>query len=187
MEPLQDHVIHAETDEQHEMAEWALDQMEDAGLTLPPVIIHLHADHADCSDDPDKQLLGYHAVDHDGQHIVYSCGNRWTLLHELGHVWDDHHLDDSKRAEIMQHQGIDSWHADTWGASGSEHVACLIAWAVEGTRPTRIGQYSDDHMAEAYRIMTGMEPPIMAEVGESTPQTPAPAVATAELPDAEMI
>ncbi len=178
-EPLRDHVIHAETDELAEMAE--------AGLTLPPVIIHLHSDHADCSDDPDRQLLGYHAVEADGQHVVHSCGNRWTLLHELGHVWDDHHLTDRDRREIMRHQGIEAWHADTWGESGSEHAACLIAWAVDGTRPTRIGRYSDEHLAEAYRIMTGMEAPSTADVAGSTQQTPSPKVATAELPDAEMI
>jgi hypothetical protein len=184
-ERIESPVINAETDELHAMAEWALAEMENAGLTLPPVIINLHSDRISCSSNPDRLINGYH-TEIDGQHIVHSCGNRWTLLHELGHVWDDHHLDDDDREEIMRHQGIDSWHGETWGESGSEHVACLIAWAIDGTRPTRIGRYSDEHLAEAYRITTGMEPP-SANVAQSTPETPAPAVATAELPDAEMI
>ncbi len=184
-EPLRNHVIHAETQALREMADWVLAEMTDAGLTLPPVIIHLHSDHADCSDDPDRRLLGYHAVDN-GQHIVHSCGNRWTLLHELGHVWDDHHLSDQDREKIMRHQGIDSWHADTWGESGSEHVACLIAWAIDGTRPSRIGRYSDAHLAEAYRITTGIEAP-SATIVRSTSSTPTIPVVAAEQPDAEMI
>ena len=40
--------IHAETDEQRQTAEWALREMEAAGLEIPPVTIHMHSDRSDC-------------------------------------------------------------------------------------------------------------------------------------------
>lgn len=180
--------IVADTPELHETATSALEQMAAAGLELPAVTIHMHTDRISCSSDPDRLLNGYHA-EIDGQHIVHSCGNQWTLLHELGHVWDDHNLDDAARLEILDHQGLDEWHATEWRDSGAEHIASIVAWAIDGGRPSRIGLYSDSHLAAAYELATGTETPDSAERAPAITLTagdPAPAIATAGLPIVEM-
>ena len=158
--PVYATAIHAETNEQNETAEWALEQMAAAGFELPPVTIYMHSDRADCSSDPNRLLNGYF-VQIEGENIVHSCGNQWTLLHELTHVWDKNLLDDATRDEIMEHQGLDSWMSDTWNHAGGEHLASIVAWAIEGTHPTRIGYYDRDHLADAYEIVTGERPPTM--------------------------
>jgi hypothetical protein len=61
----------------------------------------------------------------------------------------------------MDHQGLDSWMSDTWNHAGGEHLASIVAWAIEGTHPTRIGYYDRQHLAEAYAMVTGDEPPMM--------------------------
>ena len=145
--------VHAETDEQRTMAESALAEMAAAGFELPPVTIHLHTDKAGCN-----QLNGYF-VQIEGENIVHSCGNRWTLIHELTHAWDTDTLDNATRNELIEHQGLYSWHHETWNQAGGEHLASIVAWAIDGARPSRIGYYDDDHLAEAYEIATGMPVP----------------------------
>lgn len=148
----------AETTGQADAAYGALDQLAAAGFELPPVTIYMHSDRADCSGDPNRVLNGYF-VQIDGENIVHSCGNEWTLLHELTHVWDKNVLDDETRGRIMEHQGLDSWMSDTWDQAGGEHLASIVAWAIEGTHPSRIGHYDRNHLAEAYEMVTGEDPP----------------------------
>lgn len=150
--------IYAETQEQADMAIWATDRMAAAGLPLPATTIYLHTDRADCSSDPNRLLNGYYAQV-DGENIVHSCGNRWTLLHELAHVWDKNYLDDEKRQLVLDHQGLKSWSHETWNQAGGEHLASIVAWALEGTHPTRIGYYDQQHLAAAYELATGSQPP----------------------------
>jgi hypothetical protein len=167
--------VHAETAEQAETANWALDQMAANGFELPPVTIYMHSDRADCSGDPGRVLNGYF-VQIEGENIVHSCGNGWTLLHELTHVWDKNVLDDETRDKIMAHQGLDSWNNETWNHAGGEHLASIVAWAIEGTHPTRIGYYDRDHLAEAYEIVTGERAPILVRASH---ERTAPVVTTA--------
>jgi hypothetical protein len=168
--------VHAETAEQAETAEWALDQMAANGFELPPVTIYMHSDRADCSGDPGRVLNGYF-VQIEGENIVHSCGNQWTLLHELTHVWDKNVLDDETRRQIMDHQGLDAWSHETWNQAGGEHLASIVAWAIEGTHPTRIGHYDREHLAEAYEMVTGEQAPILV-VASPAPSAATPVVVT---------
>ena len=150
--------VYADTDEQIEIARSALAAMGSANLELPEVEVHLHSQRTGCSED--GSLSGYHAVV-DGRHVVHSCGERATLLHELGHVWDDHQLDDPTRQLLLEHQELDSWHDEEWDRSGSEHLASIISWALDGTHPTLIGYYTRKHLGEAYRLVTGNAAPTL--------------------------
>jgi hypothetical protein len=145
--------IHTETYAQHVMALGALAEMAAAGFAMPPVTIHIHSDKDGCN-----QLNGYF-VQREGENIVHSCGNRWTLIHELAHAWDINTLDDETRHEFMHHQGLDSWHHESWSKDAGEHLASIVAWALDGARPSRIGYYDDEHLAEAYEMATGMPIP----------------------------
>ena len=149
--------IHAETDEHYAMAESALEEMAAAGFKLPPVTIYLHSDRAGC-----EQLNGYF-VQIEGENIVHSCGNRWTLIHELTHVWDKNTLEDETRQRFIEHQGLDSWSHDTWNQAAGEHLASIVAWALDGARPSRIGYYDTDHLTAAYELATGRSVPVDAD------------------------
>jgi hypothetical protein len=171
--------IHAETQEQNDTAEWALEQMAAAGFELPPLTIHMHSDRADCSSDPNRVLNGYF-VQIDGENVVHSCGNGWTMLHELTHVWDKNVLDDATRDKIIAHQGLESWNHETWNQAGGEHLASIVAWAIEATHPTRIGYYDRDHLAETYFLATGEQPPSQRKAPSSVQsESTATAVVTA--------
>ncbi len=159
--------IYAETSQQVDTVAWALDQFVGAGFELPPVTIHMHTYRIDCSSDPERLLNGYYKQV-DGNNIIHSCGNRWTLLHELAHVWDKTALDDTNRKEIMAHQGLETWSHETWNQAGGEHLASIVAWALEGTHPTRIGYYTRTELAEAYFMAAGSQPPLLVQAINST-------------------
>ncbi len=144
--------IYAENQEQQETAEWALEQMAEAGFQLPPVTIHMHEDRHDCSNEPGGTSNGYFTQSK-GENIIHSCGSAWVLVHELAHVWDKTMLDDGTRQLVLDHQGLETWSNATWNQAGGEHMASIIAWAIEGTHPSAIGYYDRDHLAEAYEIV----------------------------------
>jgi hypothetical protein len=150
--------IYAETDEQIETAISALNRMAEAGLELPAVSIHLHDGRIKCSNDPDRLLTGYYAQV-DGHNIIHSCGTEWTLIHELTHLWDKHHLTDDLRQKILDHQGLDRWHDNEWSRSGAEHLASIVANVLLGMNSSRVGYYDRDHQAVAYELATTYEVP----------------------------
>ncbi|MCP3994600.1 MAG: DUF3387 domain-containing protein [bacterium] len=150
--------IHAETQQQRDTAEWALDAMTAAGFDLPPVTIYMHTDRHDCSNEPGGESSGYF-TQYLGENIIHSCGSPWVLIHELAHVWDKTRLDGATRELILEHQELDSWNHEIWNQAGGEHLASIIAWAIEGTHPSSIGYYDRNHLAEAYRLATGRDVP----------------------------
>ncbi len=148
--------IHTETVEQHDLATWALDRFEQAGLKLPPVEIHLHEDRAECGGNngslTDSNGAGY---------VIHSCGVDFTLLHELAHAWDMHTLDDGTRAGLLEIAQADTWNnSENWNLAGGEHAANVIAWGLmdERINQTRTRPYDHNSMLEAYDILTGGEP-----------------------------
>ena len=152
--------IYAETDDLVEMARWALEQFDNAGIPLPAVTLHLYQNNSSCSNDPDKIVNGYY-TQVDGENIIHDCGSRSVLLHELGHVWDKNYLDDATRQRFLDFEGLETWNSDVWDQAGGEHLASVISWALDGTHPSRIGYYTDDHLAGAYELVFGATPPIM--------------------------
>ncbi|MEA2000951.1 MAG: hypothetical protein U9N84_03565 [Actinomycetota bacterium] len=153
--------VYAETQKQIDMVESAIDRFARAGLELPPVTIHMHTSRAHCSIYPKYIRNGYY-IQIDGEHVIHSCDNEWTLLHELGHVWDSVTLDDTTRQQILDLQGLESWRHETWNQAGAEHLASIVAWALEGTHPNRIGNYTLAELADVYFAATGTQPPRLA-------------------------
>ncbi|MDJ0954401.1 MAG: hypothetical protein QNJ81_12050 [Acidimicrobiia bacterium] len=176
--------IHAETDEQRQTAEWALREMEAAGLELPPVTIHMHSDRSDCGTQPGEESNGYYT--HTAtEHIIHSCGSPWILVHELAHLWDNANLDNATRQRILDYQGLESWSHDEWDQAGGEHLASIIAWAIEGTHPRRIGYYDRNHISEVYLMATGRVAPVLADSSPVSPRQPA--TPTAGTPETELL
>ena len=152
-----DTVIHAETEEQRQLAVWALERYATAGLELPVLTVHLHSDRAECNG-----LNGFLAHAAGAEMIIHSCGNDFTLLHELGHAWDKHTLDDAGRDAFLEIAQATTWNnADDWHLAGGEHAANVLAWGLMGERinQTRTRPYDYGSMMDAFSLLTaGGEP-----------------------------
>lgn len=152
--------IHTDTQDQHDLATWALERFEEAGLELPAVEINLHTNKAECNGNngslTDSNGAGY---------IIHSCGVDFTLLHELAHAWDMHTLDDETRSEFLEIAQAETWNnSENWNLAGGEHAANVIAWGLmdERINQTRTRPYDHNSMLEGFDILTGSEPLWMA-------------------------
>jgi hypothetical protein len=148
--------IYTENPDQHDLVIWALDRYEKAGLELPPVEIYIHSDRSECNG-----LNGYLGGSEETGWIVHSCGVGFTLLHELGHAWDRHNLDDETKAKFLASAQANVWRdTENWLLSGEEHAANVLAWGLmeERINQTRTRPYDHDSMLLAYQTLTGGEP-----------------------------
>ncbi len=152
--------VFAETTEQRELADWAFDRFEDAGLELPPVSLHMHSDREDCNG-----RLGYLSHATGGPYVIHQCGTEFTLLHELAHAWDVHALTEEIREEFLTKAQATHWNnPDNWYLAGGEHAANVVAWALMEQRgnQTQTRPYDHASMIEGFWVLTGNEPLWMA-------------------------
>lgn len=157
--------IYAETDEQLELADWALGRFEEAGLELPPITIHVHADRSGCNG-----RLGYLGHADGGQYVIHQCGTEFTLLHELAHAWDVHALTEEIRQEFLTKAHATQWNnPDNWYLAGGEHAANVIAWALmeERGNQTQTRPYDHASMLDGFRSLTGIDPLWMSATASS--------------------
>ena len=63
--------------------------------------------------------------------------------------------------------------------------ASIVAWAIEGAHPTRIGYYDRDHLAEAYEVATGEQAPTLITASTPTVVAPAPITTATAATDSE--
>jgi len=156
--------VFAENGEQVALVEEALARFAAAGFDLPHVTIHLHADRSKCAGSSGVPSNGYYTTRGD-ENIVHTCGSPAVLYHELGHVWDKHALDDKTRNAIMEQRGLESWSHEVWKQACGEHLASIIAWALEGSYPHAIGYFTLEGLDATYRLATGNQAPFMVEHG----------------------
>ena len=151
-------VVYAATAALVDDVRWALDRFHRAGLSLPTVEVWIHADPSGCRGPDGTEHAGYYAR-RNGTHVIFSCGSRFTVLHELAHVWDHTSLTDEVRAAFLTERGLTQWHT-TWSRSGAEHLANVIAWGLDEahTRPMSTRPADDASLLAAYRIATGADP-----------------------------
>ena len=153
--------VYAETSDQVEAVAWALGRFAAAGLALPNVEVRYHSDYSGCaSTDGDAGTRAGYLAYGGGNFVVYLCGTRFTLLHELAHVWDVSALTDEVRAEFLVLRDADAWSHDTWARAGGEHLADVVAWGLQedNVRPSRTKPNDDASLYEAYVAATGSEP-----------------------------
>lgn len=151
--------IEADSPEQREMAEWALERFTRAGLHLPSVIIEFAgSDLSGCGGTPGRTYFG------EIRPRVKICWNdRFILLHELGHVWETFNVSESQHEPFMAtRQGVESWADDevAWDSRGIEHAANVIAWGLlEDPYPvSRTYPNDPDSLTDAFRFLTGADP-----------------------------
>lgn len=149
--------VYAQSAAQVEDLSWALDRFTAAGLVLPHVEAWIHDDRSGCIVADGRQVSGYQPTRNE-THVVFSCGNRHTLLHELAHVWERRNMEDGDRNRFLALRGVAEWVAPEWRLSGREHLAVVIAWALDPQhpRPMRTQPNDDSSMAEAYALVTSI-------------------------------
>ena len=172
-------VVSSGYDGDDERAEWVFEQFDSVGLTLTDIEVRFSSDAADCSGN-----RGLHTRE-DGTSVVAVCGSpqvgrRRTLLHETSHAWVAQHVDEQVRAEFMELRGVTVWndHDVEWHDRGTEHAAEIVVWGI-GDQPCwhlpapAIGDRSQEALAEAFQLLTGMAPRCDADTPEPPPATAA--------------
>jgi len=145
------------------LGEWAIERFEDAGMSLPPVDMHLHRDATRCG--------GHRGTFSPTLARIDVCtDDRLTVLHELAHAWAHEHLDEATRDAYVAAQGLESWHdpQTDWGARGSEHAADVVAWALlEGPIAMPLPDGPITEANDAFRSLTGFDAPRLVWTGDT--------------------
>jgi hypothetical protein len=144
--------------EQVRLVQWSASRFEDAGLEPPTVEIRFHADSSGCGGN-----IGYAQAGRvDVCMVLANEMARRTLLHEMGHVWIDQNVPETRRERFLAVRGLPSWNAltDPWELRGYEQGAEIIAWAL-GTRilSAQIPGNEPARLAYAFELLTGVALP----------------------------
>jgi hypothetical protein len=149
----------AQTPQQRQIADWALDRYAEAGLRLPPIRIVFHPLATGCHGNSGWYQGNRIDLCVSDQTEAYA---RRTLVHELGHAWVAATLTDAEREAFLQGRGLESWNSREvpWVERAFEQAAELITWGV-GARETRI--LLPDHgdpeaLGAAFELLTGVPP-----------------------------
>jgi hypothetical protein len=144
--------------EQIKMARWAAWRFEIAQLDVPEVEVHFHDDPAGC-----YGYLGYAKGGRvDLCTTLVNVMSRRALLHEMGHIWLDEHIDASEQARFLELRGLRSWNSRDvpWNLRGYEHGAEVFAWALgERIITPSIPDNEPEKLELAFRMLSGRELP----------------------------
>ena len=151
--------VFAQTEDQVAQVQRALDVYASVGLDLPHIEFWTHDTTAGCMADDGGLRAGYLLRGRETW-TIFMCGSDFTLLHELGHVWDNQAMTDDKRAEFLTLRKADAWSGVEWSRAGGEHLADVLAWGLSGgeVRPSRTLPNDDASLAEAFETATGFAP-----------------------------
>jgi len=146
--------VYADTEGQLREALWALDRYATEGLSLPALTIRFSDTNEACGGNAGVRRL------ENGANVIDICTEaRWTLLHELAHVWAAENLTDADRAGFVELQGLEGWSGSdiAWEDRGTEQAADLVAWALSGRShvPGHVWRGSVALMEKAYLVLTG--------------------------------
>ena len=147
--------IYAKTAEQIELALWGIELYEAHGFDLPHVEEWMGNTPADCVHPSGRRVRGF-ATWRDDQAILFHCYDRFTLLHELAHVYDRHDVTEAQRDEFLEHRHLVDWQdVGNWGASGEEHFANVLAWGLDPDSRRAFETYPNDDasLAEAFALL----------------------------------
>jgi hypothetical protein len=146
--------------EQLELARWAVERFEAAGLEPPAVQIEFHDDPSGCGGHMGYAMAGRVDV----CTVLVNEMARRNLLHEMAHVWIDQKVSRAVRERFLELRGLQTWNAssDPWDERGYEQGAEIMSWAL-GTRilTAQIPDNDPRSIAIAYELLTGtpLHPP----------------------------
>ncbi len=133
-----------------ESVRWAVDRFSRGGLELPQVVVAF--------DESDRPCDGHDGLfrNHGGVGRIDVCThNRYIVLHELAHAWEQANLTDEERAAFMAQRGVEAWNDKSrpWKERGVEALAEVITWGLYD-HPVA----GSTEKAEAFLLITGREP-----------------------------
>jgi hypothetical protein len=142
-------------DTEHErLVRWAIGRYEHAGLKVPPIDVHFHADTSGCYGHLGSELGGRVDI----CVVIVSEIARDALLHEMGHAWVDENVSAAVRERFKQMRGLTAWNDQRviWDDRGFEHAAETLAWAL-GHRYIAPGIPDHDpvRLTAAFELLTG--------------------------------
>ncbi|MFW2382247.1 MAG: hypothetical protein ACN4GZ_10855, partial [Acidimicrobiales bacterium] len=117
-----------------DLATWALDLFDSAGLELPP----LRFEHHESSTEACHGRVGSHRRSK-GVSVINLCTSDITgatqvmVLHETAHAWAAHSLDDDRKAAFKDLRGWEHWRdykAAPWHENGTEQAAEFLVWGL---------------------------------------------------------
>lgn len=142
-------------DTEHErLVRWAIGRYEHAGLKVPPIDVHFHADTSGCYGHLGSELGGRVDI----CVVIVSEIARDALLHEMGHAWVDENVSAAVRERFMTMRGLTAWNDQRviWDDRGFEHAAETLAWAL-GHRYIAPGipDHGRVQLTAAFELLTG--------------------------------
>jgi hypothetical protein len=141
------------TPQQLELARWAVERFEIAGLEPPSVEIRFHADPSGCAGH-----LGFARRSQvDVCTTLLNAMTRRALLHEMSHVWLDQNVSLSTRTRFLEIRGLVSWNSyeDPWRVRGYEQAAEILSWAIgEPILSAQIPDNSPARLTAAFELLT---------------------------------
>ena len=142
-------------DTKHErLVRWAIGRYEHAGLKVPPIDVHFHADTSGCYGHLGSELGGRVDI----CVVIVSEIARDAVLHEMGHAWVTANVSASVRERFMRMRGVKAWNDQRviWDERGFEHAAETLAWAL-GHRYIAPGIPDHDpvRLTAAFELLTG--------------------------------
>lgn len=151
------------TDDLEDLAIWAVDLFDAAGLELPPLRFQYHEGGVAC-----HGRTGSHTRSGEVSvlNLCTSDVGRATevmVLHETAHAWTVHFLDDSRRAAFKELRGWEHWHdyeAAPWHENGVEQAAEFLVWGLLDRPYAMVRMYHSgcDELEAGYRALTGRAP-----------------------------
>lgn len=148
-------IVNSDDEALVELAEWALERYETAGLELPALDIFFHPDREPC-----KENRGI--FNGDLMRVDVCVDEPLVILHELAHAWTHVHIEPVEEAAFVTAGGFESWNdpETAWSDRGMEDAAETIAWALLEhpiQMPTSGGPIAERNAA--YRLLTGSDAP----------------------------
>lgn len=158
------------TDEVAGLVEWTLGRFKAAGLRLPHVdAVYLETQRS-CLQESAWTHLG------SGSAIIRFCldpadigdegsaglAGRFTMLHELAHVWTAEHLSQEEMDSFTSFRGLGTWNdaSAAWSDRANEQASDIMAWglAEEPIDLVRLGTPGCPELELAFRVLTGARP-----------------------------
>lgn len=151
--------------EQIELVEWGLGRFTAAGLALPevatvafpPTKLCLQGEHTGYAS------LGSSTVRLDVCGDDAATGERRTVLHELGHAWNEQQIDEATRQAFLELRGLEAWTPSDPDTSpyerAIEQAAETIAWGLmDQPIGIKLPDTTPEDLDEAFWLLTGVEP-----------------------------
>lgn len=157
-------VVHGATDEWQSRLDDALASFAEADLALPPLEVTFHDGRTACDGHGGLFRMAEGVGD-----IEVCMPTKYMILHELGHAWIAHNIDDETRSLLVEYWQVPTWNDQKveWDMRANEKAADSIAFALADLSPY-VAQTRVEYLC-AYTLLTGrvVHPTITSDCPET--------------------